>query len=638
MLKHLLKSNKINQVNFKRNFLSTSILKLRNNYGNGSGNGNVLFSNPFINSKTIEIRNLPLNVTTLDLLNEFKNYKISPHGIKSRYNSEKGCVYITFENNQDFMKAIDKKVFPFNNLNYSIQPIKQSLSSLLNDDLTTTNTNTPNTTTTTTNSNSKTSDLNPNATETETTLDTNVQFDSVNIISSLNSNHDYNHSISYPNQSAITQQLWFARVSKEVNPALTEAPKLTTKSPEESKVEVILPFSTDLQLRENYLSPYGNLRIGRFLEDLDAIATVVAFKHGENENDGYKKMFVTVSVDTIKILRPLIPDRDIKMEAKLPWVGNSSMEIMIRVFSKDNETQEWDPVLVAFFTMVGVDPKTMKPTNINSLKVETPTEKRLFALGEQHKLQRLNSNQQSLEKLPPTVTELQTIHNLFMISKQQLQLQQPQQQQQQQQQQQSSSSSSSSSIEQFNTNFIPMNSTSLETVILCQPQEKNINGQIFGGYLMRMAFETAFTTCFMKFPESLPRFRSISGLKFLKPVEIGDILNMESTITYSKPMNDDGGSCGENQTYFTQVEVLAYVTDPSIGEKKLSNVFNFTFYCAPSKSQKEKLQQQNTNKKLKQILPQTYSEAMRYLTGKRIIDSYIEFEQSPSKMDVFKNE
>ncbi|KAN0032379.1 hypothetical protein ACTFIV_006272 [Dictyostelium citrinum] len=604
MIKNLIKSKKLYEINFKRNFLSTSILKIRNGHDdNGSySNSNKLFSNPFINSKTIEIQNLPLNLTTLDLLNEFKNYKISPHGIKTKYNTEKGCVYITFENNQDFMKAIDKKVFSFNNLNYSIQPIEQSLSSLLNDESTAT---TATTTTTTT--------------EIETNSNTSVRHvENVNIVSSLNSNH-YNHSISYPNQSAITQQLWFARVSKEVNPALTEAPKLTTKTPEESKVEVILPFSTDLQLRENYLSPYGHLRIGRFLEDLDAIATVVAFKHGENENDGYKKMFVTVSVDTIKILRPLIPDRDIKMEAKISWVGNSSMEIMIRVFSKDNdETQQWDPVLVAFFTMVGVDPKTMKPTNINSLKVETPTEKRLFAEGEQHKLQRLNSNQQSLEKLPPTPAELQTIHNLFMISKQQ-----------------QSYSSSSSSIEPFNTNFIPMNSTSLETVILCQPQEKNINGQIFGGYLMRMAFETAYTTCFMKFPESLPRFRSISGLKFLKPVEIGDILNMKSTITYSKPMGSE--EC-EDQTYYTQVEVLAYVTDPSIGEKKLSNVFNFTFYCAPSKSQKEKLQQLNTTKKLKQILPQSYSEAMRYLTGKRIIDSYIEFDQSPSKMDVFKNE
>ncbi|KAM9990090.1 hypothetical protein ACTFIY_006120 [Dictyostelium cf. discoideum] len=582
MIRNLIKTKtKINEIDkFKRNFLSSSILKIRNHDDN-----NILFSNELINSNTIEIQNLPLNITTTDLLNQFKNYKISPHGIKTKYNTDKGSAYITFENNQDFMKAIDKKLISFNNLNYSIEPIKQSLSSLLllNEDVTTTTTSEP------------------------------LEHENVNIISSLNSNH-YNHSISYPNQSAITQQLWFARVSKEVNPALTEAPMLTTKTPEESKVEVILPFSSDLQLRENYLSPYGNLRIGRFLEDLDAIATAVAFKHGENENDGYKKMFVTVSVDTIKILRPLIPDRDIKMEAKLSWVGNSSMEIMIRVFSKDNDnTQQWDPVLVAFFTMVGVDPKTMKPTLINSLKVENPTEKRLFAEGEQHKLQRLNSNQQSLEKLPPTPTELQTIHNLFMISKQQHQ-----------------------SSDAVDRNFIPMNSTSLETVILCQPQEKNINGQIFGGYLMRMAFETAYTTCFMKFPESLPRFRSISGLKFLKPVEIGDILNMESTITYSKPMNSEH-DC-ENQTYYTQVEVLAYVTDPSIGEKKLSNVFNFTFYCAPSKSQKEKLQQQNTNKKLKQILPQTYSEAMRYLTGKRIIDSYIEFDQSPSKMDIFKNE
>ena len=37
-------------------------------------------------------------------------------------------------------------------------------------------------------------------------------------------------------------------------------------------VEVLLPFSTDLALREQYINFYGNLRMGKIREDLDACA------------------------------------------------------------------------------------------------------------------------------------------------------------------------------------------------------------------------------------------------------------------------------------------------------------------------------------------------------------------------------
>jgi hypothetical protein len=55
-----------------------------------------------------------------------------------------------------------------------------------------------------------------------------------------------------------------------------------------------------------------------------------------------------------------------------------------------------------------------------------------------------------------------------------------------------------------------------------------------------------------------------------------------------------------------QVEVIAFVTDPRIGKKELTNSFTFTFEC-PNYKENE----------MKQIYPESYEDAMRYLEGRR---------------------
>ncbi|KAN0050311.1 hypothetical protein ACTA71_003428 [Dictyostelium dimigraforme] len=424
-----------------------------------------------------------------------------------------------------------------------------------------------------------------------------------------------NQHVTYPNQSAVTQQLWLKKAMeiKDQNNVISyESPKLITKTPESSRVEYILPFSTNNQLRENYLSPYGNLRIGRIIEDLDSISGLVATKHCENEIDtNYKTHFVSGFVSTINILKPLISNRDVKINGKVVWVGNSSMEIMIRVFSKDDKTQKWDPVLVSFFTMVGVDLKTMKPKNINPLKVDTPLDKKLFEDAQKRKFERLN--QKSKNKKPITSIIFDTINSLLMISPNR------------------NGKSPILFSNYFNYKFVPMKLTTHQSVIICHPQEKNINGKIFGGYLISVGFENAFSTCLLKFSKSKPEFKSLDGFKFLEKVEIGDILNIKSTITNLEIIENEFDN--EFEKYYTQVEVLIHVIDPLTHHKKLACSFNFTFYCSLSKNN-----QKSGNKEIKRILPQNYSEVISYLKGKRIIDSHLEFEQSHSKLDVFEND
>ncbi|KAK5580236.1 hypothetical protein RB653_000251 [Dictyostelium firmibasis] len=526
---------------------------------------------------TIEIRGVPSNITTRDIWQQFKDFKIVPHGIKMVFDGDIGFIYISFQTKRDFTRAVEMKAFTFSGQNFSISPLKSHQSNWAD----------------------QKSDNSPRT--------------------------------SYLNRTAVTDHLWKSRKTKDqlveenqhhqqqhqtvqiaqklTTTSIKSPPILTTKIPIDSYTEVDLFFSSDMALREIYLSPYGHLRIGRLLEDLDALAGTVSFKHAENDEDTFKKTIVTASVDRISLLQPLIPDRDIKMEGVVTYVGKSSMEVMIKLSSKNNETQLHEPVLVAYFTMVARENGKASP--VNHLRTTSDYEKKLFENGEKHKECRISHKQQSLDITTPTTSELQTIHSLFMTAK---------------------NEEKSSKLE-----LIPMNDTTCQSVILCQPQERNINGNIFGGYLLRKGFETAFTTCFMKFNSSLPRFCAMDDITFLLPVEIGDILTLESTIVYSQPVPN------LPQNYYAQVEVLAYVTNPYIGKKKLSNIFNFTFYCSPSGENTkppttlDSTVTTNSNERVKQILPSTYSEAMRFISGKRIVDRHLENEKSPDNLDIWSS-
>lgn len=59
--------------------------------------------------------------------------------------------------------------------------------------------------------------------------------------------------------------------------------------------------------------------------------------------------------------------------------------------------------------------------------------------------------------------------------------------------------------------------TCLQNSLICQPQQRNIHGRIFGGFLMRRAFELAFATAYA-FAGSAPCFLEVDHVDFLKPV------------------------------------------------------------------------------------------------------------------------
>lgn len=83
--------------------------------------------------------------------------------------------------------------------------------------------------------------------------------------------------------SPVTNALWDARSSifeRLINPTV-DAPtqsELITKTPSMSRTSVGYKFSTDFILREQYRNPWNEIRMGKLLEDLDALAGTISFK------------------------------------------------------------------------------------------------------------------------------------------------------------------------------------------------------------------------------------------------------------------------------------------------------------------------------------------------------------------------
>ena len=83
--------------------------------------------------------------------------------------------------------------------------------------------------------------------------------------------------------SPVTDALWNERVS--INERLFDIPddappptELLTRTPSESRTTIVYALSSDSTLREQYKDPWNEFRIGKLLEDLDALAGTITFK------------------------------------------------------------------------------------------------------------------------------------------------------------------------------------------------------------------------------------------------------------------------------------------------------------------------------------------------------------------------
>lgn len=328
----------------------------------------------------------------------------------------------------------------------------------------------------------------------------------------------------------------------------------------DSYCEVNLPFMDNKNLREDYLSIHGGIRVGMLLEDLDALAASIAYAHcNYGAGKDIDVMLVTAAVDRMKILHSfdLTSFQNIKMSGFVTYVGHSSMEITMAI-EQELSPNDKKIAAIARFIFVARSPDGSSSIPINPLIINTPKDEEII----EGALKRKKERSEMTNVIPKTREEF----SLFI-------------------------SSPPPPFPKESSPGIPMKDTIMKSVRICHPQQRNIHNRIFGGYLMREALELAYATVvhFMD-GDPLVELESIDAIKFVHPVPIGSILEMKSIISKT------GGQGGQ----FIHLELIADVLirreGETVEERRTTNTFHYTFRTI------------KPNAKLKKVIPESYEE------------------------------
>ena len=140
------------------------------------------------------------------------------------------------------------------------------------------------------------------------------------------------------------------------------------KSPAESQAEVIVRmFPSDA-------NPAGNVFGGEILKHIDMVAGIVAQRHSQSNA-------VTVSMDSVNFIKPVFVGNVLKLNARINYVHNSSMEIEVKAEAEDIVTGALD--------------KMGKPRHVPRLALKTDEDRKKFEEGKIRMEERLRSRKKS---------------------------------------------------------------------------------------------------------------------------------------------------------------------------------------------------------------------------------------------------
>jgi acyl-coenzyme A thioesterase 9 len=257
---------------------------------------------------------------------------------------------------------------------------------------------------------------------------------------------------------------------------------------------------------------------------------------------------------------------------------------------------EWTPLCLGRFTMVAKDFEG-KTVQVNPLLLHNDHEKELFQLGAKRKEQKLEAAKQNdLRKQQPNSVERDFLQGIY------------------QELHQYEDGKGAFQKDRLPAGVVMMSDTILDNVKLCHPQERNIHSSIFGGFLMKEAFEIAYTNA-MLFTKGRPYTVALDEIAFKKPVPIGSVLLLTSQVVYAE---------GPPHRTF-QVEVTAEII-PDVrndNEKVVTNVFNYTFASG-----------KENDSSVPRVLPYSYGEFMQTLKAKRRRDIGIQMKKA--QLEEFK--
>ncbi|KXZ55714.1 hypothetical protein GPECTOR_2g1264 [Gonium pectorale] len=349
------------------------------------------------------------------------------------------------------------------------------------------------------------------------------------------------------------------------SPAAVDELPVPERPPSDSYLEITFPFSKDAQLREHYQRFFtDHMRFGLLLEDLDTLAGNIAARHAGVTN----RVLLTASIDRLSWLRdPAV--------GEVVWAGRSSMEVLIELASWEHDARrpQWHFVGVARFVLVVRTPDRTSAASVPALVPQTERERALFEQGKVHMELRQRRRESHWARKPPTADEVTLVHDL--IRNHHLH-------------RVAAHHHHHHSGTQLGA--VPMQRTTLHSACLMHSQDRNIFNVIFGGHLLRLAYEHAFATAALHAGEYCDSL-SMDDVSFLQPVPIGTLLRLTGQVVYTEgPV--------------VRVHVRASKVEPGAPEQSVvTNVFSFAF-VSPSGP-------------VRRVVPEAMVEAMEYLMGHR---------------------
>jgi len=338
---------------------------------------------------------------------------------------------------------------------------------------------------------------------------------------------------------------------------------VSSLTPHDTRYLFVLPFSTDPGLVRRFLVSErditGNIRFGKILETLDKVAenTALAYVHRFYPT----ARVVTAAIDNIIIRNPADTMNDLVFSAQINHVGKSSVEVGIRIEHLGARSCH---IASCYFTMVArsTDCHEAKSLALPQLDYNTDLEKKRYDKANNRRQQYRDSLVKAEEM--PSLDEYLFLKSLHK--------------------------------EQEHQDFtgILAKDLLLESHCRAYPDQENVPRTIFGGYLIRRAYEVAALAAEMIAPNRVIPCM-VNRINFNQPVLLGDQLKFIARVVYTG-----------KTTISVQSDIERF--NRGAGEKALSNSCLFTFTNVDIDMQPQQVPF---------IYPTTYAEDARFLNAYR---------------------
>ncbi len=331
-----------------------------------------------------------------------------------------------------------------------------------------------------------------------------------------------------------------------------------------------LSLGSDPALRRRHMvvneQIQGNLRFGLLLEILDLVAEATALKYVNRFFP--QARVVTAAIDDIFIRHVADVNRDLSFQARINHVGRSSIVVGIRV---EQPGEPANHIASCHFTMVARSWKDGQEFSVSLPPLEYLDENELRRARKAVTGREEHRKEQELVSEPPSREEFTMISTLHQ--------------------------------DQEEAGFTGLKAGKLmaDAWERMYPEQENVPQKIFGGYLIRRAYELSSICSELVIPNRAI-MAAVNRINFFHPVRLGDKLHYTSRIVYTS------GS-------FICVEANIERISRDRSSKALSNSCLFTFVNVDNDL---------NHLKVPPIYPATYAEDNRYLTAHRSFKALIE--------------